>query len=246
MKHSTLRPIAIAITSGLLMAACGEIPDQAPLEDAAPQDTKTNTPAPSVNCIDIADELLDENGRADCGFFPVKGGAYSLNVSYGEASETDEYAPRPITITVLDGGNTLQTIKEEFEFTYGLPEVMDLDQDGRDELLVPLMTGNVNTVYAIWHATDATPPFARIGETSGVGFDIHEDGMFSQAARSSAVDWETTYYKISDGTLVTIASVVVELSENGGYESCNLIEGDGFADIGLTSEEAETKFCAEE
>jgi len=106
-----------------------------------------------------------------------------------------------------EGGVSLQVIEETASGAFNYPYVEDLTGDGAADLMVPLMTGNVNTAYALW-VQGADGLFTRAGELSGVGISLAPNGFISAAGRSSAVEWETQYFRVTDGALEEVAAVV--------------------------------------
>lgn len=106
-----------------------------------------------------------------------------------------------------EGGLSLQVIEETASGAFNYPYVEDLTGDGAADLMVPLMTGNVNTAYALW-VQGADGLFKRAGELSGVGVGLAPNGFIAASGRSSAVEWETQYFRVTDGALEEVAAVV--------------------------------------
>ncbi len=106
-----------------------------------------------------------------------------------------------------EGGLSLQVIEETASGAFNYPYVEDLTGDGAADLMMPLMTGNVNTNYAMW-VQGADGLFTRAGELSGVGISLAPNGFISAAGRSSAVEWETQYFRVTEGALEEVAAVV--------------------------------------
>ncbi len=106
-----------------------------------------------------------------------------------------------------DGGLSLQVIEETALYAYNYPYTEDLTADGLPDLMVPLMTGNVNTSYALW-VQGADGQFARAGELGGVSIGQTPQGLIAASGRSSAAEWETGYFRVTNGALEEVAAVV--------------------------------------
>lgn len=240
------------------LAACGSPADKN--ENAAPpavvQTDSETTPSiepeatPAVEAPPPAEascDIPDENSAstAMCTIAPADGSGLVLEVRYGGGDPEIIESPTILTVTTQDG-TILQTISEPTETFHRTPTMQDLDLDGRADLLVPLYTGTVNSVFALWHRVDADTPFTRLGELSGVGVAIDSDGLFSTPSRSTAATWADTYYKIENGRLAEIAIKNTEYAEDGSISSCSVSDAGGISLIGLTEEAAQTRFCAAE
>jgi hypothetical protein len=105
------------------------------------------------------------------------------------------------------GGLSLQVIEETALYAFNYPYVEDLTADGLPDLMVPLMTGNVNTSYALW-LQGADGRFVRAGELGGVSIGRTPEGFIAASGRSSAAEWETGYFRVTNGALEEVAGVV--------------------------------------
>ncbi len=104
-------------------------------------------------------------------------------------------------------GASLQVIEEPVTGFYSYPYLEDLSGDGAADLMVPQIAAMVNTGYALWlQGSDGT--FSRAGELSGFTIALGEDGLISASGRSSASEWETSYFSLDNGTLTEVAAVV--------------------------------------
>ncbi|MFN7164549.1 MAG: hypothetical protein ACK4P2_06985 [Hyphomonas sp.] len=104
-------------------------------------------------------------------------------------------------------GNSLQLIDETASGSYSYPYAEDIDGDGTLDLMVPLLTGNVNTNYAVW-LKGADGMFVRAGELGGLSIGQTPEGLIAASGRSSASAWETQYYRVTGGALEEVAAVV--------------------------------------
>ncbi len=109
-------------------------------------------------------------------------------------------------ITGPDGAS-LQVIEEEAIGVYNYPYLEDLTGDGLADLMLPQLTGMVNTSYAFW-VQGPDGRFSRAGELSGFEIILGNDGLIAASGRSSAAEWETGYYSVENGALTEVAAVV--------------------------------------
>ncbi len=167
-------------------------------------------------------------------------------------AQPDAGGPGKVSVQVVAPGDaTLQTIEEDILNTFNHPFLQDVDGDGRDELLIPLVTGNVNTSWAIWRAKGDETQLVRLEELSGVDLDRTEEGFITTTARSSAASWEIGYWRMDGDDLepVVTVSVGAEGVDDAGNvvnETCTVADAGGLTETGLTPEQAQAKFCAED
>jgi len=227
-KTSILQSVSILLlsTTGLMLSGCQQ-----------------NTPI--ILCENLITEDYNDRGQANCALKINDGSGIMLGVHYGEPADGDEYADVNVDIQVLTAnGKVKQTITETSGYVFGMPKIKDLDVDGRNEVLVPLMTGNANTVYAVWRSHSNSQKYMRAGEISAFNFEPAENGLFQTSARASAVSWATSYYKFIDGNITEIATAMTQLPDSeDGVETCTLSDDGGLALIGLTLAQAQDKFC---
>jgi len=238
--------IGTALLISLCVTACGDGTNQATEEDKSAENKPViQEVAILSDCASLTQTQFNDRGQANCAFVSDDDPRWRFEVRYGEPTTGEREEDISIAIDVIDdGGRIVMAIEETAQFTSGLPLLFDLDEDGRSELLVPLMTGNVNTVYAVWQGKIDEPPYIRVGEVSGVAFQTHQDGLFSVAARSSAVSWVITYFKMTEGQLAPIATTSIELPDaEDDIETCTITDNGGLELVGLTLEQARTQFC---
>lgn len=135
---------------------------------------------------------------------PLGDGEPTLHVS----SDMIANGEGALRIEVVDAsGASRQVIEETATGTYSYPYSEDIDGDGAADIMVPVLTGNVNTNYALW-LNGADGRFTRAGELSGVRIGQTPGGLIAASGRSSASEWETGYYRVTDGALEEVAAVV--------------------------------------
>lgn len=229
----------LALLPAAALAACQPTPAEAPVA-AVPEAEAATLP----DCGALTEVELGPNGTADCRLTASGETGWSVEVNYSEGAEGA--VDVSLKIAAVDGAE-IQTIHETAQSAYGLPYFVDLDSDGRAELLVPLMTGNVNTSYAVWRGKEGDPEFVRTGEVSGIDVTAYEPGLFITPARSSASSWNTTYHVFEDNTVTRVATAEITLGETEDAPgSCTVVDDGGLAKIGLTLDAAQAKFCAAE
>jgi hypothetical protein len=122
----------------------------------------------------------------------------------------------------------LQSFSEPRGTAYDGPSLVDIDNDGDVELLVPTETGNVNTTYRVHQQTE--DGFAFAGEVSGLGLEYDSENGFSAiSGRINAAAYYYEAYRLEADGLV----LVYALETNYMDENCLLSEGPGFAQSGL-------------
>jgi hypothetical protein len=147
-------------------------------------------------------------------------------------------------------GSVAQTLTEQNVSEYVDPTAVDFDGDGRDDIEIPLATGNANEDLALWRSNPRTHQFERIGEVSGTSIQRTSDGYLAVPNRGGAASWEVSFYRIDGAALTLLVSVAVEASgDNAGRvtgTTCTLAQhGPGLRTLGLSDPAARTKFCAE-
>jgi hypothetical protein len=174
-------------------------------------------------------------------------GGERFNVRYAELAEGVQAGT--INVEVLgEDGAVLQTLLEPEVAEYRQVGAEDVDGDGRIDLLIPRMSGNVNTEYGVWIYNGERAQYARVGDVSGVQFVRTSEGLIAVPARSGAASWNVAFYKLDEGGLHLMATIRVDGEElTGGSirSTCALEEAPGLGDLNLTQAAAETKFCAE-
>ena len=112
------------------------------------------------------------------------------------------------TLTLADA-NGEAVLSESFETeSFFYPSLSDLDGDGIEDILVPLITGNVNTEYRLIMSGEDGYTVAR-REISGHSLDPVTPGLFVAVARSSAVEHFASFYAWDGATLDLEAAVSI-------------------------------------
>ncbi|OHT89342.1 hypothetical protein [Mycobacteroides saopaulense] len=115
-----------------------------------------------------------------------------------EKSSTPQPEGATTTVTVRTGdGKVVQTISEPFKGWLGNAkvELLDIDQDGRDDLLVQVDARVKDGKWAIWHAVGTNPKLSRVGvvdghpESAGPGLirTETEEGTFFYTIKGNAL-----------------------------------------------------------
>ncbi len=192
--------LGLSVIALITLAACTPEPVEAPAvnETAAPVQAELRTCAITESATGAMIPQLSACTIA------LGDGQPTLSVS-SQAMNDGEGVLR---VEVLDGsGASLQVIEETAIGSYSYPYIEDIDGDGAADVMVPLLTGNVNTNYAVW-LNGADGAFRRAGELSGVSIGQTPEGMIAASGRSNAAEWETGYYRVTGGALEEIAAVV--------------------------------------
>lgn len=238
-------PLAYALTAtfALFGAPSDTKVAEAEAEDVIAPPASVAVALPSCDGPASAD---DETGRGtfDCSLTFDGNPPLTFNVSYAPVKADPDNAQDVSIDLVSSQGQVIQTLKATSEFAYGTPQVTDVNLDGRPELLVPLMTGNVNTVFGLWTQSEQGP-FIRVGEISSLGgVDPRGDGLFSTSIRASAASWFMSFYRLNNDELVEVAVTEFTLSDSGERQTCNVLMARGLAYYGPSSEEARSVFCS--
>jgi hypothetical protein len=192
-----------------------------------------------------------EPTRYDLSLYPMCGDVEDIAAAPDGCVLTEEPMTHALVVSVGDGktgvqvvadGEGAQLIQEEVQGPLFTPTLADLNGDGRPDLLIPLMTGNVNTTWAVYSANqDAT--YTRLGEISGIGWGPSAEGLLAVPARSSAASWNVDFYDVEPGGLTLIASAETTMQAAGGAPSCTLV---GTPVLGAeTLEAAQARYCSD-
>ncbi|WP_417483690.1 hypothetical protein [Maricaulis salignorans] len=224
---SGLDKLTLACAAALALGACDAATETAALAVAA------EAPAPEA-------EVSERGGDAWCDEFEAGEGASTdcalrvddqrfLYLDY--LTDDDGYASQLVLSQHRFAGTTLATSEPiDVEPVYGVAGLRDLDGDGAAELLIPLFSGNVNTVFSVWHQ-DETGLFAPVGELSGYGIDSFEarNGLVIAPSRGNAV----THYQAASRIGASGLEAVYEIEIDYEQRTCQLTYSTDLAAAGL-------------
>lgn len=190
---------------------------------------------PVAQCL-VPDDYFADGMTPACTLVTADEQSFALTVTPPAGESADGMLK--IDVAAQDG-SVLQAITETVEGTYATAGLNDLNGDGAEELLVPMYSGNVNTIYALWTRAPGEAQYVRAGEISGVSFEIMEAGVFGVPARSNAAEWEIAYYQLNGEILETVAIANQNLADG----SCTINDMGAYTALGLTEATAQEKLC---
>lgn len=168
-----------------------------------------------------------------------------------EIRHTGSRAHMTTTVAVLDAnGSARQTIVESDTDVAGtVPKLRDLDNDGRDELIIPLALATANARYAIYHATGDALDYHRSGELAGVGMDTSAANYVVVSSRAGYAAWDIEFWTFVTDKLHPLLTAQVRPIDDGNGKvagtTCTTIDSGGLNITGLSLGEATEQFCAE-
>lgn len=189
---------------------------------------------------------LQMSGELTPGECRLEASGQTLHVRFAELAAGMQSGSVSVDVIGSDG-QVDQTLLEADVSEYKAPSVQDVDGDGRGDILIPLMTGNVNTEYAVWLYSGAEGRFERVGAVSGVEITRTDEGYVAVPARSSAAAWAVAFYRLDQEGLHPLVTLQLDGEEDGGAvrSTCTVQEAPGLAALGLSERAAQEKFCAE-
>jgi len=218
--------LALVCAAALALGACDAATESVAMAAA-------EAPAPEA-------EVSERGGDAWCDEFEAGEGASSdcalrINdqrfVYLDYLTDEDGYASQVVLTQHSFAGELLATSAPiDVEPVYGVAGLRDLDGDGAAELLIPLFSGNVNTVFSVWHQDD-TGLFAPVGELSSYGIDSFEarNGLVIAPSRGSAVTHYRAASRIGAGGLEAVYEIEIDYE----HRTCQLTYSAGLAAAGL-------------
>lgn len=186
------------------------------------------------------------SGELTPGECRLEASGQTLHVRFAELAAGMQSGNVSIDVIGSDG-RVDQTVLESDVSEYRAPSVQDVDGDGRGDILIPLMTGNVNTDYAVWLYSGADGRFERVGAVSGVEIKRTDEGYVAVPARSGAASWAVSFFRLDQEGLHPLVTLQIDGEEVDGAirSTCTVLEGDGLTAVGLNERAAQEKFCAE-
>ncbi|MTE16191.1 hypothetical protein [Nocardia aurantiaca] len=240
---------ALAAAATLTLAACANHPASAPMAgNLSPHTTDHAFPGvpalpPPVSTLQLCGDIASAATPPDCYLLSRDTAGLTFEVRHNGTGTQGS-----VTITVLDpGGAQVQTLTEKSVGTTA-PRLRDLDNDGRDEVIIPIMLATANTRYVIYRA-GGDGHFQRAGELAGIGIDTTATGYTVVTARDSYELWNIEFWTFDADKLQPVVTAEVRLLDDGtghvGGSECTVIDSGGLNRTGLTLDQATGQFCAE-
>ncbi|MEE2524830.1 hypothetical protein V0U79_00495 [Hyphobacterium sp. HN65] len=187
----------------------------------------------SENCA----SLDSSQQHSDCYLMPADGRELLISFSFeeGEWSERGRMIVQAALVsTNSDGerqrcpdGCLLQTFYFETE-SFFYPSLADINDDGFQDIRIPLVTGNVNTEYAIFMGTE-DGFLHQPWQVSGFAVEsANYDSLIVARSRSSAAESYAEFYRFDGERVIGEATVLlsfmnVENPDDG--PDCSLVDG---------------------
>ena len=162
------------------------------------------------------DALEYEGTHEDCVLVTADGSTATFTFQPGEWGEAGNLA-----IAGADGETALSESFETESFFYS--SLIDLDGNGFDDILVPLITGNVNTEYVLIMGGEGGYTVAS-REISGHTLEPVTPGLFVTHARSSAVEHFASFFTWNGEALDHEATVSITFQDED-TSVCTLATG---------------------
>ncbi|AYF78233.1 hypothetical protein D7D52_35330 [Nocardia yunnanensis] len=240
------RKIAAGVLAAatLATAACDRHTAAAPAVSPPAVEHATGVPAAPVSDLPPCGDIASAATPPDCSLQSRDTAGLSFEVRHNGTGQQ-----AAVTITVLDpNGTNIQSFTEKAVGTTA-PRLRDLDNDGRDELIIPILLASANTRYLVYHATGASVHFQRAGELAGIGLDTSAGGYTVVTARDSYELWRIQFWTFDADTLQPLVTAEVKLLDDGtghvGGSECTVTDSGGLSRTGLDLPQATTQFCAE-
>ncbi|MEE2567775.1 hypothetical protein [Hyphobacterium marinum] len=174
------------------------------------------TLALQVASLPSCDSLEYDGAHENCVLIADDGTMATFMFEPGEWGESGS-----VVITNADGACLWADTFETESFFY--PRLEDLDGNGFADILVPLITGNVNTEMLIFMGGEGGYAVAS-RELGGYAFDPVVPGLFVVMARSSAAERYASFYTWTGEALGLEASVAI-VHQDEDSATCTLATG---------------------
>ncbi|WP_417492402.1 hypothetical protein [Maricaulis sp.] len=174
------------------------------------------------------DELEAGRGSTDCAL--VLGEDHLIFFQYAPSSQGSRLM---VNLNTLEGQEVQSVGPITIEGTMASPALRDINDDEREELFIPLLTGNVNTLYSVWQQDDEGL-FHRAGELSGFdidGFELRNGLVITHSRGDAATSYETGSRLTPDG-LGTVYEMLIDYAAR----DCRLLDQGGLAAMGLSAQ----------
>jgi hypothetical protein len=205
MKNLVQIAAGLGLAALTLVSACATATDVSPEEAAA---SRARLAAVSLlpDCAD-AEALTGSPAESipDCRLSAAKGLYLTLKT---DPMDHEMLGPSGfLAVSVMDHrGRPIADFSEVTHGNYAYPFLKDVNGDRRSDLIIPRSTDAVNVVYALW-VQQADGDFAHAGEVTGAEITWKGGGMIAASSRTGVSDWETAYYRVTDGALQELALV---------------------------------------
>ncbi|APA97041.1 hypothetical protein [Nocardia seriolae] len=243
----TAAALAALAATALATAACARHTTAAPMAgNLGPPETApvTTTPAAPVSTLPPCGDIASAATPPDCYLQSRDPAGLTFEVRHSGSGEQTS-----VSITVLDPtGAPVQAIAER-AVGAAEPRLRDLDDDGRDELIIPIMLASANTRYIVYRATGDAVHLQRAGELAGIGLDTSAAGYTVVTARESYELWKIEFWTFDADRLQPLVTAQVQFLDDGtghiGGSQCTVTDSGGLSRTGLNLDQATAQFCAE-
>lgn len=155
----------------------------------------------------------------------------------------------PANIAIIRRDNSVQqTLLVQIDTYAHTPSLLELADDGRDQLVFPLITGTINSTYAVYRATDSAPDFVPVGEVFGIAVNRTASGYIVGEARGGSAGkyWYKEFWQFADSHLRLMARLLITRNY-GPPDTCAINDESGLKETpAVTDPEAIQRFCAEQ
>lgn len=112
-----------------------------------------------------------------------------------------------LTLSVISRtGHLVAQFSEVTMGRYAYPRLEDINRDGLDDLLVPVLTGDARRAQALW-LQEKTGDFVRIETLLDEDVSLHPGGLLASSRQAAEMQWETRYFR-QKGARLEVAAVV--------------------------------------
>ncbi|WP_417496548.1 hypothetical protein [Maricaulis sp.] len=173
------------------------------------------------------DELEAGSGSTDCAL--LLGEDHLIFFEYAPSARGTRLM---VKLNTLEGQEVQSFGPIAIEDSVASPALRDINSDDREELFIPLMTGNVNTLWSLWQQDDEGL-FHRAGEVSGFdvdGFELRNGLMITHSRGDAATSYETASRLTADG-LGTVYEMLIDYAAR----DCRLLDQSGVAAMRLNA-----------
>jgi hypothetical protein len=132
------------------------------------------------------------------------------------------------TVTVMQTDQRITAQAEGDTLPDAPPLLMPLASPEMDDLLLPVLLGNVNLVWDVWLQDARSGRFTPAGQLSGIDVARDRSGAIVTLARSSCCEWTYSVWRTgADRQLVEAFEIDAPLQESGRIRDCTPTSEDG-------------------